>query len=259
MHPLFINRLPRPLAWLIKALAALGVACPLLAVPASAPDWPSVTLPKGIETFSIGQQVVVNSMPMRMSGFVSADRADRVAESFRQSMGEPLLQNWVGNKLVLGRAEGEHYVSVQIEPAGRGTRGVVAVTHLQQGHEAREKARAENEYWLTRLPSGSRLVSQMVSLDSGKTSRHVVFINTQDEGLNQDRVKDIFAQEGLAVEHEGRPDPNDAARLGGNLAESRTLLFKGAGKEGMATIHRDANGQATTVLNIVSSADGAGR
>lgn len=242
-------RAARGLVW------AACVCTTVFSPPARAEEWPTVALPKGLSTFDIGQQVSVNGMPMQLRGFVSAMSPRDAAEAFRQSMGKPLVENTVGNKLVLGRRQGEHFVTVQVEATGSGSRGVVAVTHLKAAYDNQAATQASTERWLARLPVGSRLMSQMDSEDAGKRSKHLVIVNSQDEALNRDRLVSALGDEGLSLEREGVPDALDARRLPEKLANSRTLFFKGANKDAIATVQRESNGQTTVVLNIVTSTE----
>lgn len=219
---------------------------------AYAQDWPRVPLPTGIQTFDIGQQVNVNSLPMRLEGFVSVVKPDQLIDLFRQSLGKPIVESTLGAKRILGRLQGEYYVSVQIEPAGSGSRGVTAVTHLKASYDSQEQTKIDRERWLARLPSGSRLLSQMISQDGSKTSRHVVFSNAQREDLNRDQLKNILLEDGLTFEREGSPGSDASAKLSEGLKNSKTLFFKGPGKEALATIYRDSDGQTTVVLNVVT-------
>ena len=217
-----------------------------------AQDWPRVPLPKGLQTFDIGQQVNLNSLPMRLEGFVSALKPDQLVDLFRQSLGKPIVESTLGTKQILGRLQGEYYVSVQIEPGGNGSRGVTAVTHLKASYDSREQTKMDRERWLGRLPSGSRLLSQMISQDGSKASRHMVFSNGQSEILNRDQLKDILLEDGMVFEREGNPDGHATTNLSEGLRTSKMLFFKGPGKEALATIYRDNDGQTTVVLNVVT-------
>ncbi len=240
------------LRMLVPVLAAFVCA---LVLPhfAQAAEWPVIELPSQVRGFDGGQQVHLNGLPMRLRGFVSALSTKAAADAFRQSLGKPLVENVLGDKLVLGRVQGEHYISVQIEPAGSGSRGVVGVTHLQNTDGAQAATQANAQRWLSRLPAGSRLLSQMESQDGGKLSRHLVITNAVGELLNRERLISLLADEGLVFER------GDAAAASGDLqrpaehAGSRLLFFKGAGKEALATLHRDDSGQTTMVLNVVTS------
>ena len=228
----------------------VGVALLLSAGCASADSaWPKIDLPTDANAYAIGQQMTVNGLPMRMQGFVSKAKPAQIAQWFRNSLGKPLVENILSNKLILGRSQGEHYISIQLEPIGSGTRGLVAVSQVKTAYENRFETRAVTERLLSRLPSGSRLVSQMTSSDGDKQAGYVVMSNTHNEDLNRDRLISMLQGDGLTLEREalaisgtGHPPPPEGAK---------TLFFKGAGKEAMAVIFRDQSGHTTVVLNTI--------
>lgn len=222
--------------------------CALLLAPAlHAQDWPRVPVPKELQTFDIGQQLTLNGSPMRLQGFVSPATPDQLAGLFRQSMGQPLAETAWGKLRVLGRMQGDFYISVQIEAAGQGSRGTTAVTHLKAAYESREKTQLQREQWLSRLLPGSRLLSLVVSQDGTRLSRHIVFANDHGETLNRNRLKSMLREDGLSFEREGRP--------GDEASAGTTLFFKGDDKEALATIHRDSDGKTTVVLNVVTQTE----
>lgn len=238
-----------------KKMAAL-VACALsylLATPvARAHEWPDLPLPKAIQTFDIGQQITVNGLPMRVRGFLSPMKTDRLAQTFRETWGSPVVENRLGKQLVLGQLRGEYYLSVQLEAAGKGSRGVLAVTHLKAAYEAQDQTKIDSDRWLSKMPSGSHLVSQMISKDSGRLSTHLLIENSHSENLNRDRLKSLLLEDGLILQHEGTLGDSTAPQLSESVTSSKTLFFKGPGKEAMATIHRNNSGRAIVVLNIVT-------
>lgn len=228
---------------------ALGLTLLALGTNAIAQDvWPTIALPREIRTFDIGEQVAVDGLPMRMQGFVSALKPAQLAAWFRLHMGNPLVENTLGNKLILGRVQGDYYLTVQLEPAGTGTRGVAAVAHQKAAYDNRDENRANTEHWLSRLPAGSKILSKMTSEDAGKVSTYLLATNTQSESLNRDRLKNLMRDDGFELEREATPDDKSLA----GHANGRTLFFKGAGKEAMATLYRDSNGNTAIVLNTIT-------
>lgn len=217
------------------------------------PGWPQIPLPKNATLFSVGEKLVLNGMPMHLSGFTSAASADQMAEWFRQALGQPLVENRIGKTLVLGKASGEYYLTVQLETAGGSTRGVAAVTHLKGAHDRRQETGAMADRWLQRLPSGSRIVSQLSSDDRGRHSQHLIIINEQSEQANAERLTDLLKADGLALERESRvidaPHSPERDRLG----DGRALFYKGTVSEGMATVARNPQGQTVVVVNTISS------
>jgi hypothetical protein len=136
--------------------------------------------------------------------------------------------------------QGAFYLSVQVEPAGQGSRGLVAVTHLKAAGGSDDPAPAQMRDWAARLPSGSRLLSHTASSDGAKHSTHIVFANAHPEDLNAERLRRVLGEDGFTFERQGRAE-------GG-----RALFFKRPGGEALATIRQDDTGQTMVVLNLVT-------
>jgi len=221
------------------ALAAVFTLAGAAAMAAPAAPWPSVALPAGAKPFQIGEQLSVDGFPMRLQGFVTSMEPPETADWFRNKMGQPLVEDVVQTKLVLGQARGDFYVSVMLEPLpdGRpGTRGTVTVSNLKAAYDRRDATHAVNERLLARLPYGTRLVNQMTSTERGKSTAYVVAENGQSLQLNRDYLVERLQAEGYVLEREARPDPVRAPALPETLAAGRTLFFKGKNKEAMAVI-----------------------
>lgn len=214
--------------------------------------WPTIALPQTVTSFDVGRHVTVNGMPMRMQGFVSSMNSAELAKWFRQSMGKPLVENTLASKLILGRNQGDYYLTVQLEPTVAGARGVASVTDLKTANDNRAAFQQQTENWLARFPAGSRLLSQMSSEDAGKLSTHLLVTNLQSETLNYERLKSLMRSDGFEIERESQANEKVSAQLPANLANGKTLIFKGPGKEAVATIYRDKTGQTAIVLNIIT-------
>jgi hypothetical protein len=228
-------------AWII---AVAGLMVSFIATSSPAQDWPRVPMPSEVRAFDIAQSITLNAMPMRLQGFVSSMPADKLVELFRQGMGSPLVESRLGAQRILGRMQGEFYVSVQIEPAGHGSRGTTAVTHLKAALDGREAALREREELTSRLLPGSRVLSETNSRDGAKLSRHLVFVNDYGESSNREQLKKLLQQDGLALQWEGRP---------GDALFFKSGAMQGAEpKEAIATIHQGDDGRTTVVLNVVT-------
>lgn len=214
--------------------------------------WPQPRLPGTLQVFDAGQDVVLNGMPMRLHGFVSKQPVPDLVQALRDSLGQPLMVNRIGGKVVLGRAEGDYYVTVQIEAAHRGSRGAIAVSDLQAARAGREDAEREKRSWEQRLPYGTSVVSSMRSLDGMQQARQLIYSNRLGEELNRDRLQTVLEGEGLVFEREMLVD-GQADQGNGRAAGGRVLFFKGTGKNGMATIRGAAGGRTFVVLNLVST------
>jgi hypothetical protein len=225
---------------------------------AAAADWPSIAMPPNVSAFAVGEELTANGIPMRVQGFVSKDMSvPQLAEWFRHSMGRPLVEDKLGNKLILGRAEGGYYLSVQLEPAGLqgrgGSKGLLTVSDIAAMNQNRERESVATQDWLRRWPSGTQIFSRMTSQDRGKASLHVGLRNGHSESLNRDALVDVMKQDGFLLEREVSAIGNTADQLPAHLRGGKTLFFKGEGKEGMATIGHDNQGRTAIVLNTLTA------
>ena len=235
----------------------VGIALALAAGCANAETaWPDVALPKEASRFAIAEQMTVNGLPMRMQGFVSKSRLPQVAQWFRDSLGQPLVENAVASKLILGRAQGDYYMLIQLESivgaSDAGTRGLVAISQLKTAYDNRSATRAATERLLSRLPSGSRLVSQMASTDGDKQASYVVISNSYNADLNRDRLTGMLRDDGFTLEREAQAASDAGHQLPGSAGNGKSLFFKGPGKEAMAVIVCDEAGRTTVVLNTIT-------
>jgi hypothetical protein len=205
--------------------------------------WPQVDLPVDAVAYDIAPQLSVNGLPMQLRGFVSPRKPAEVARWFRQHLGQPVVENTLGGKLILGQGRGRYFLSVQLESLPNGTRGVVAVSDLKAAAERQGETRAATERLLSRLPPGSRLLEQTASSDGEKLARFAVVSNGYSEQVNRDRLVRMMREDGLDLEREAQAQKD---------GKGNTLFFKGAGKEAIAVISRGAGGSVTLALNTIT-------
>lgn len=220
---------------------------------AHAQEWPTISLPKNAQVFDIGSQVSVNGAPMRMRGFIADAKLESLVEWFRKSLGSPLVENSLGGKTILGRAQNGYYLTVQLERAGTGTRGIAEVTDLKAAYEASLETQEQVRKWLSKMPSGSRLLGDVKSQDDGRFSHHFVFANTYSESVNQSYLQRLMEEEGLSLEKTGTGEAQaSSSHMKGGMV-GKNMYFKGPSKQAMATILRNGKGETYIVLNLVNS------
>jgi len=208
--------------------------------------WPQVALPKDIRLHDVGAPITVNGLPMRMTSFSAKTSKAETAKWFRSSLGQPLVENLVGDKLVLGKAIGQYLLSVQMQSIETGTRVLIAVSDQKTGYENRPAVKANIDRLLARLPAGSQLVSHTSSIDAGKQSSYVVVSNTYSEEVNRDRIVSNMRDDGLQLEREATVDEQNFSRGSGIRPNGKTLFFKGLKTEAIAVISR--NQESTSVV-----------
>jgi len=235
------------------ALAALALFKPAFAAPDDA-RWPHVRIPPQVETFDVGQETIVDGAPVRMRGFVSTATPAALATSFRQVLGKPLMEDRRGNTLMLGRREGQFYMTVQLDPVGSGTRGTIAVTRPPVDKEDADVARR----LLPALPPGSTLASHTTSIDGDIRADHDAIVNSHSIGVNNEYVQRLLRAEGFILERDFTP-PRGAGQGARSrvTASARTLFFKGPNAEAIAVLSSDSVGRSVIVLNRVTFARNA--
>lgn len=233
--------------WLVHA--GCCTAC-LVAHAESA--WPSPSLPPDLPLFSIGQELTVNGLPMRLKGFASTHPPQTLLKELRQSLGQPLVESTSGEWRILGRAEGTFYITVQVEAAGTGSQGTVAVTDLAGMARGIDSQRAATARWLDRLPPGSSIASDMASQDGAQAARHLVIVNTHGESVNRDALLRLMQADGYRLEREALPDAAARSSMPSRFAGATTLYFKAPDKEAVAVIARTGD-KTSIVLNTVTT------
>lgn len=213
-------------------LPVLMAVCP----PAIAQStWPEIALPEHATSYSIGPQMDMNGLPMRLTGFASLQSPRQTADWFVRTLGQPLMDNRLGGQRILGRAQGEHYITVRIEPGpdGHGTRGLVAVTHLRAALRNQTRSQQERQQWQNMLPAGTEITSLLHARDGGRLSTHLIATNRHSEPLNAQRLTQALQAQGYVLE---------SSLAGTADIPGTSLVLRGPGKEAMAVITRDAHG-----------------
>jgi hypothetical protein len=210
---------------------------------------PVIALPDSAMAYGVGERIVLNGMPMDLRGFTSTSPIEETAAWFRRSLGAPVVENRIGDALVLGKASGDYYLTVQLRATAAGTSGVTAVADLKTAAADIGRRRA----WAAvdaLVPEGSRILSDMTSEDRGRRSRDLVFSNDMSERANSARLQTVLTARGFVFEREGvaaAPVPP------GSLRPGRTLYFTGREKEALATIAEAEQGRTVVVVNTVTS------
>jgi hypothetical protein len=205
--------------------------------------WAQVALPDTAQAFQIGDELISNGQRMQLRGFVAAERPEEIAGRLLAQLGRPSTDDRIGAKRVLSGVQGGHYITIQLEPAGSGTRGLIAATQLESDAATAASAR-DAERWRARLPAGSEMLSQVSAADRGRLWRQVVVANRHSREINRSHVMALMRQEGLSLEYESPHSPTPGP---GNL-----MLFRGARGEGMAVIRHAGAARTSVVLHLIT-------
>lgn len=217
--------------------------------------WPVVALPQDTTTYSVGDRIIANGIPLQIKGFVAKSGPHAMAKWFRGRLGEPIVEKKSGEQLILGKAKNGYFITIQMAPAGTGTNGTLTISHLRAAYESRDKTQAALSRLLARLPSGSKIDTEMVSIDGSKLSRYYVLSNTHNEELNRDRIRDLMREDGMRLQYQGSTAEGEmASRIPSHSKNGRALFFQGDKKDAIAVISRSTEGVTVVQVNVVSEA-----
>ena len=216
--------------------------------------WPVIELPPNVDTFTVGDQLTANGVPMRVRGFVAKHMTvAQAVDWFKRSMGQPLVENKLGKQIILGRAQGGFYFTVQIESMREGgfggVKGLTAVSDIAAFNAGKSQQVREVSRWLDRWPAGTQEMNRMSSQDHQKTSVYMSLRNGHSAELNRLALIDALKQDGLSLERETAKE----TRAG------MSLLFKGVHKEATATIAKTEAGKTDIVINTITHHTGSNK
>lgn len=139
-------------------------------------QWPQVSAPPRSAVQWVAENITQNGIPMQVKTFHSAAPLDAVVDFYRQEWtgnGEAAVENQLGEWIVVGRREGDYYVTVQARAAGKNeTEGFIAVNDLA----ALLKERADVDDTFPRM-GGTAVVSNTLSHDHGRAAKTLILEN----------------------------------------------------------------------------------
>lgn len=238
------------LAALAAALFTLGAG---RAQADAANTWPEIKLPPDVQAYAISPRMTLDGVITELRGFDSAQSPQEVAAWLRAHLPAPLLEDQLGQKLVLGHPEGPFYTTITLEAAGEGTHAVVSVADLGSMAKAQGTGVAPAERLLAGFPFGTKVLGSMTSIENARSATYTSLVNSYSEDVNRERLLTLLQADGLHLENEVTPDAAGLEQLPPGMTAGTALFFKGAGKEATAVIARGADNQVTVVLNTLTT------
>ncbi|MDI1260151.1 hypothetical protein [Aquabacterium sp.] len=234
----------------IAVLASVALVRP--SIGADQPQvWPTVQLPADAESIGISDRMLANGVPMRTSSFAAKGDVATAVAWFKARLGSPLTEDRLGNKTILGRPEGNYYITIQLEPIDTGVLGLIGVSDMRYALTQQSRSHDAKDAWIRDLPSGTKVLNLLVSQDDGKSSTYLLASNQQSDSLNAERATRALERRGFAVER--RVNLEKGATVNGSVitVSGRAVLFKSADREATLMAFHDESGKAAVVINTV--------
>lgn len=224
----------------------LGALCGFFtAASLSASEWPTIEAPPGASVQWVGDDIVLNGVPMQIKAFSSGAVPEQVLAFYRGLWGggpRPPVENRVGEWSVIGRQVSDFYMTVQVKSgAETGSEGFMGVSRLPQLRETPER---DSDF--PRL-GGTQVISDMKSRDIGKKAHTLIMQNGYSVQSNVQFYESAMPARGWKQTQSKEVDSGTAGRDGG------FVLFFNRRKEAChIVVNRSSAGDTLVVVNMVS-------
>ncbi|MHB0916500.1 MAG: hypothetical protein ACYC1G_01880 [Thiobacillus sp.] len=215
---------PGLLAWAALLCASAGWA-----------GWPELPLPPGSRAESIGEQIRLNGIPVRMQRVLSDDKPKAVIQFYRAALGAKHAEQKLPDGILFAQGRGDYFVTVRVKVLGPSfTETLVSVS------DVRGAENAANRPLGFPIPAETQVLSDMESTDAGKVSRQLVLMNNHSIDANVASITKALQERGY------EPQSGDTQ----NLESGRVLMFGGANREARLVVVRK-DGASNVVLTTV--------
>ena len=131
---------------------------------AHADAWPDVPMPDDAQGEWVARDMVHNGLPMRASRYQVQMTPDQLVEHLRREWNGMVVVNQIDEQTIVGHAQGDHYITVDIRREGAGSVAQVGIMKMS----ARRPEKAPGTGFPR--PSGSRVVNDIEYIDEpGRT------------------------------------------------------------------------------------------
>lgn len=200
-------------------------------------NWPEVPAPGNSKIERIGDEVRLNGVPMRMQRVLSKGRLQEVIDFYRGALGPKHAEEKIPGGLLLAQGQGDYFVTIRVRRLSPSiTETLVSVS------DARRAREAANRPLGFPIPTDTQVLSDMESVDAGKSSRHLVLINNHSVDSNVNFITGTLQARGYAMQ------TADTQKL----ATGRVLMFGGANREARLVVMRK-DGSSKVVLTTVQT------
>lgn len=218
---------------------ALMLLALLYQAPAAMAAWPKVAPPPDANMKSVGQDMRLNGVDMRVTAFTSDMSADAVLAFYRQRW-QHKVENTLGEWQIIGRQEGGYYITVQVKPGEKhATEGLIGISELPA---LRTAPKVDASF--PRM-QGTQMISDMNSNDSGKKGKTLVMHNGYSVHSNAS-----FYQTALPREGWRQNTAYGGLQTGG---DAHAMFFVRGTKSCNIVINRHPEGGSAVVVNIVTN------
>ena len=200
-------------------------------------NWPEVPSPPNSKVERIGDEVRLNGVPMRMQRVLNKGKPSEIIEFYRAALGPKHAEEKIPGGMLLAQGQGDYFVTIRVRGLSPTlTETLVSVSDARRGREAANRPLGFP------IPADTQVLSDMESVDAGKSSRHLVLTNNHSVNSNVNFLTGTLQARGYTLQ----------AGETQNLAAGRVLMFGGANREARLVVMRK-DGASNVVLTTVQT------
>lgn len=237
----------------MRALALFVLACAVANMAwAARGGWPSVPAPNALAHFRLGKEMTASGVPMRVDGYVVARGVAELRNWYRGQLRGPLVENRIGNQLVLGQRQGGYFTTISMEPLPGAvstdyTKVLVATLRGGVGESWDADLRrlpAPLRDWSRRLPVDTQVMSELRDREGGRQSLQLSAVNRHGALVNESHLRRELELLGFRLR----------ARKETGGGRQQGLYFESPQGEAALVLGRVEGGLSSIVLNIFMGA-----
>lgn len=200
-------------------------------------DWPSLPYPDKAKVETIGEQMRLNGVPMRMYRVLSGQNVEHTLDFYKKALGAKVAEAEFYGAHILSQERGNYFITVKVSRLNANLTEILL--SISDGHASNAAGGMPLGFV---LPSDSELLSDMESLDDGKNSRQLIFNNTHSMQANADFITKVLQDKGYALQ----------PKLAIKNAKSMSLMFEGNKREARLVVSQDEDGSNAVLTTIFS-------
>lgn len=157
---------------------------------ASAASWPQPPIPPQTSTADVARHIVFNGLDMRAQVFRSEHDQKDILAFYRKAWGKDMVVNRLGGSQVIGHAEGDYFITVNVNAAGRGSKGTIGIVDVSSAPDHFEPGKGLPH------PMGSKVFNDIAYPDDPVPARTVAMRNGLSPRQNATFFRERLAGEG---------------------------------------------------------------
>lgn len=187
-------------------------------------DWPNLPYPANAKVEYIGKQVRLNGVPMRMQRVLSGQSPQNLLKFYKQALGNKHAETEFLGGWLLSQGRGDYLITVRVtELSPTLTETLLSISDLRSA-----KANAGLHLGYT-LPATSMLLSDMESVDTGRSSRQIILNNQHSVDTNAAFFINTLRKKGYELQ----------ANYSNSTPNSKSFMFEGNKREAQLVIVRE--------------------